>query len=327
VKTALLLIGLLFLGIFPAQAQNKPGEFVAQVNAPNAWVRSGPSEDAEAIASVFMDDPLLIVGRNLDGTWFEVRRPGRLNNLGWLHFTLLRWDFPQEQVPLTDLTTGLTGDKPLESDPGYAVYMLVGAQMLRLPFNGAPVGQVPYLVTIPVRARNQNGTWLLANYMGTEGWIPTMAARKLPDVMALPEQPGLPPISTSVLIIPRSVQIGEIEKLRSYVNFQRDFTFELEGFWSHVFNGDIMPCSPPQFVTAYQYESEQKRAFPELEYLVPRLGDGLDYVNHGISLMADCGVVNPKVALQGRDDAINARVVFDAMLGSLDNLEETIKNR
>src|SRR5205085_484144 len=84
-------------------------------------------------------------------------------------------------------------------------------------------------------------------------------------------------------------------------------------FWSHVFNGDIMPCSPPEFVTAYQYESEQKRAFPELEYLVPRLTDGLDYINHAITLMSTCGVVNPKVALLGRDDAINARVVLGAI--------------
>ncbi len=324
-KRGLLLIAFLMLGLLPAHAQSS--DFVAQVSAPNAWVRSAPTEDAEAIASVFMDDPLLVVGRNLDGTWFQVRRPGRLNNLGWVHYTLLRWGFKQEQLPLTDLTTGLTGDKPLDHDPGDAVYLLNEAQMLRLPFNGAEVGKVPYLVTVPVRARNQNGTWLLVNYLGVEGWINALTARKLPDVMALPEQPGLPPIATSVLVIPRSVQLSEIQKLRDYISFQRDFTFELEGFWSHVFGGDIMPCSPPEFVTAYQYESSQKRAFPELEYLVPRLGDGLDYVNHAITLMSTCGVVNPKLALLGRDDAINARVVFDATLGLLDNIESAIKNR
>lgn len=324
-----MLILIVCLGAGAASAQDATSEFRARVVAQDANVRALPTLESDVIASVFEDDTLEVVGRNLDGTWFEVRRPGRFNNLGWVHYTLLNWDFRAEFLPLTDTTTGLTGETLLEGDTGFAVYLYAETVMRRLPFDGERIGSVPFGVIVPVRGRNQNGSWLLVNYLGLEGWINIFYTRRLPDVMAVPEIPGLPPLEppTTALVIPPDVQVAEIQQFRDYILSHYDFTFELEGFWAKVFEGDVMPCEPPPFVEAYLYSTDDERAFPELEYLVPRLGEGLDYINHSIETMYTCGVVNPRLVITARNDAINARFVFQATLDVLDNMEYAIRNR
>jgi hypothetical protein len=87
----ILIAALQLSGTIVAQDSPKPFTMVVQVDS--AFVHAAPAEDAERIASVFEDNKLEAVGRNLDGTWFEVRRPGRLTNLGWIFNKMVDWDF------------------------------------------------------------------------------------------------------------------------------------------------------------------------------------------------------------------------------------------
>lgn len=313
-----------------AQTETEAGDFRAVVIAQSVNVRAAPSETAEVVASAFDDEQLEVIGRNLDGTWFEVRRPGRMNKLGWVAARLLNWDFQPEALPLTDLTTGLTGDSPLTADPGFAVYTLENIVMRAAPSTEAErILTVPFYSTVPVVARNQDASWLQLNYLGTVGWVAAFNTRQLDEALSLPEAPGLPPLpsfdpSTGIVIIPPEVQLAEVERMRSYVRQSRDLASTLEGFWAQVLKGEVMPCEPPPFVIDYLYSVENERAFPELPRYVPRLNEGIGFLNNSIDTLYTCGVVNPELVTYARNEAINSRVVFDATLDILDNIEAIV---
>jgi hypothetical protein len=326
-KGLMLVLVLIFLfGVVDAQESG----FTALVTVESAHVRAEPVETAESVASLYNGDELLVVGRNLDGTWFEVRRPGRLSNIGWVDASLLHGEFHAEDLPMTDTVTGMVGDTPVNRDPGFAGFILRETEMRQLPFNGRRMDRIiPVDVTVPVRGRNQNGSWLLVNYLGTEGWVSAFDVREIPGVMEIPEIPGLPPISVEeeTFVIPPQVQLNEIVEFKRYILSHYDFTYELEAFWAQVFRGDVMPCEPPPFVQDYLYSRQDARAFPELEFLVPRLGEGIGLINESIDAMYTCGAVNPRVVIQARNDSINARFVFDATLSIMDNIESRIRDR
>ena len=297
----------------------------ADVQVESAFVRALPSQDAEPTTSVFEDEILEIVGRNLDGFWFEVRRPGRMTNLGWIFNEMLDWDFNPEALPLTDFTTGLVGE-PLEGDPGYAVFLLENANLRRLPLIGeARVGLVPISSTVPVLLRNQDGSWVYVNYLGTEGWISNYSTRPIPNVLDIPIAPGLPPLPTAdIVIIPPEIQQAQLDRIREYVIVQRDFSANLSAFWYTVSNGTTMPCTPPPFVQDYLYSAQDVRELPELQRYVPRLGTANFYLNTSIELLTICGAFDVDVIRVARNNAINAQNIYDATLGFLDNVQELI---
>jgi len=327
------LVMLLFMtGIASAQEatpEAEAPELRASVRVESAFVRALPTLDAEVVGSVFEDNELVVVGRSLDGSWFQVRRPGRMANLGWILGTLIDWEFRAEDVPLTDFTVGVTGPTPLTADPGFAAYTLQGAVLRAEPLlTGADIGRVPFNIIVPVIARNQNSTWLQVNHLGNVGWINSVSVRRLPNRMDIPQAPNLPPLQNStVLIIPPEVQLAELDRLREYVTYHRNMTASLESFWAQVLLGEVMPCEPPPFAVEYLYSVDNERAVPELEYLVPRVTEALDDINASIDAMYTCGVVNPRIVLAARNNAINARLVLDASLGLVDNVEAIIRDR
>lgn len=326
---------LLLIGVTGAAAQEaaEPPVFEAFVSAQSANVRSAPAETAEVVGSVFSDEQLEVVGRNLDGTWFEVRRPGRMNKLGWMLTSLLDYTFLPELLPLTDLTTGLTGETPLEADPGFAIYTLGNLALRAEPSTEAEqIGIVSFFSTVPVVARNQDGSWLQVNYLGTVGWVAAFNTRQREDVLTVAVAPGLPPLPTfelapGIVIIPPEVQLAEVERMRAYVLESRALANQLESFWAIVLNGEVMPCEPPPFVLDYLYSQESERAFPELPRYVPRLNEGIGFLNNSIDTLYTCGVVNPDLVIYARNEAINSRVVFDATLDILDNIESIVRRR
>src|SRR5690349_23142803 len=102
-RKKLLILFLLALAFGQVRAQTqtqKPNDFHAVVQVDSAFARALPTEEADAVASLFRDEPLEVVSRNLDGSWFEVKRPGRLTNLGWVFNKLIDWDFKPEALPL-----------------------------------------------------------------------------------------------------------------------------------------------------------------------------------------------------------------------------------
>lgn len=330
----LLLTGLCLSGVSIAQddepiteaEDEEPLFFRVRVQVDSAFVRILPDPDEEAVASVFRDNILEVVGRNLDGTWFEVRRPGRLTNLGWIFNEMLDVEFDAEYLPLTDNSTGREGERTLEEDPGFAVFVREGVAMRQVPlFEGERIINIPPNTTVPVLARNQDGTWLRVHYRGYEGWIIAFATREIPNVMAIPQAMGLPPLQTiGVEIIPVEIQLAQVERLREYVTRARDLALNLENFWWQVYQGEVMPCEPPPFVVEYQITQVDVRQLPELRRYVPRTLQAVEYLNSAIEPLSICGVFNPDVVINARDSAINARLIFDNTLFLLDELEDNV---
>ena len=310
-----------------AQAQDKK-VFKATVKFDSAFARVLPSDSAKASASLFRDNRLEVISRNLDGSWFEVRRPGRLTNLGWVFNKVITWDFSPEELPLGDLNTGAVGPKPLTKAPAYGAYLKEGLALRESPIRSSPlIVNIPPLVTIPVMERNQDGSWLHVNYLGYDGWVISYAAR-IANIMALPEAKGLPPLTTiTVIVIPPEIQQAQIDRLRVFIVKQRDVAVLLESFWWDVFRGAVKPCDPPAAVLAYNYNDQDIRELPELDRLVPRVMDGITKINEAIQPLDTCGVLSPDVVAAARNDAINAKGILNAELERLAGIEKIVQDR
>jgi hypothetical protein len=306
-------------------AQDAP-PFRVTVGVDSAFVRAVPSQEADFVASVFKDNPLEVVGRNLDGTWFEVRRPGRLTNLGWLFNEMVEWDFRPEALPLTDLATGVIGPTRLAADPGYAIHVREGAAMRPQPYGlGERIVNLPPGVTVPLLERDPSGEWVRVNYLGYEGWIAGFNTRIPPYLMSISIAPGLPQLQTvAVDIIPPEIQLAQVQRMRDFVTPLRDLADFLASFWLQVARGEIMPCDAPGFVLEYLYSPADVRQLPELQRFAPRMNQGVGYLNDSITPLTDCGIIDPETARAARNDAINARTIFNATIGALDNLEENV---
>ena len=252
-----------------------------------------------------------------------------MSNLGWVTNDLIEWTFAPETLPLGDLSTGVTGSVPLSSAPSIGVYLEEAPILRELPLRtGRRIMTVPALIVVPVIARNQDSTWLQINYFGNQGWIYRGSIRERGDVdwSSLPVPPGLPPPDTvPVVIIPLEIQQAQIDRLRAFIGERRALAASLEAFWWSVYRGEIMPCDAPPEITDYPYEDEDVRELPELTRYVPRLSTGIEYLQAARQPFERCGIVAPSVAASARNRAINARVIFDATLQTLDNLETTLR--
>lgn len=330
VLLSLLIAGILGFASQVVSAQDSaPDHFVGTVRVESAFARVLPDFDAEATASIFEEEPLEVVARNLDGTWFEVRRPGRYNNLGWVFEGTLDWDFYPELLPLGDITTGLIGPNVLITPPEFAVFLgeqpILRSQPLRRSAPMQPYVDLPPSITVPVIARNQNGSWLYINYLGFQGWVVAFAGRDLPNVMAIPQAVNLPPLEdVPTVIIPVELQQAQIDRLRAFINERRGYAVSLEQFWWRVFRGEIMPCDAPPEFTTYPYTDADVQQLPELGRYVPRLNEAINYLQESRAPFLDCGIVRPATVIDARDAGINARLIFDATLQTLRNLEENV---
>lgn len=295
------------------------------VQVGSANIRAKPSLDSPEIGSVFLDDPLEVVGRNADGLWFEVRRPGRRTNLGWIFNEMVDWEFRPELLPLTDSETGVVGT-PLE-DIGFTVFVLQNAVMRDKPDRtGVRITTVPLLTTVPVVERNQDASWLKVNYLGQVGWIVGFIVRRPENIMDAPLGVGLPPIPPR-FIVPPEIQLSHVASLRDYINRSRDVATSLSYFWDTVAKGDTMPCQPPAFVTDYLVGDSDVQQLPELNRIVPRMSEAIDYINSSIDPLYTCGVLELKVVLTARADAINAGIILDNSLVQLANVESIIRSQ
>jgi hypothetical protein len=321
-----LLFALLLITGSAAQAAGYP--FTASVDVTSAFARALPAFDGEETASVFENERLEAVSRNLDGTWFEVRRPGRMNNLGWIYADALEWDFQPELLPLGDLTTGMIGPSPLTFTPEYAVFLVESPTLRTQPLRNSPRVPgviIPFSVTVPVISRNQDGSWLYINYLGYQGWVVAFAGRPLANVMDILPAPNLPPLeNVPTVVIPVEIQQAQIDRLRVFAQDRREYAAGLESFWWRVFRGEIMPCNAPPELLYYPYSDSDVRELPELGRLAPRIATGVDYLRTSQGLLLECGVVSPVSVVEARDSAINARIIFDATLEALLSVEDII---
>ena len=132
---------------------------------------------------------------------------------------------------------------------------------------------------------------------------------------------------STLIVIPPEIQQAQIDRLRAFIIKQRDQAVLLESFWWDVFRGAVKPCEPPAAILAYNYGDQDIRELPELDRLVPRVMDGIDYLNKSIHALDICGVLSPDVVGDARDDAINAKVVLNAELERLKGIEDIVQSR
>ncbi len=322
----LMMLILAMLSVTLVFAQDNEVSLELTVEADSAVVRSLPTRSADFVASTFRSDMLEAIGRNLDGQWFFVRRPGRMNTLGWISRSVVDFDFKPETLPLTDFTTGSTGEFTLSYDTGFSAFTLAEVNLRIQPLDGVRViTRIPFGTVLPVLERDQIGSWFLVNYLGTTGWVNAIYLRGVDDYQAIPIAGGLPEVQTAAtFIIPLDTQLSEIQEFRDYLNTQNSFAGQLADFWTLVLDYEVMPCEPPEFVNNYLYTRDDERAFPELEYLVPRLDAAIEFVNSAITPLYECGVKRTKIVLDAKNAALNASIIYDATLLSISNIETTI---
>jgi hypothetical protein len=297
----------------------------------SAFVREAPAFDANPIASVFRDDGLEVIGRNADGTFYQVRRPRRTEALGWISIEVIETPdgFAPEFLPLTDTVTGLTGDIPLP-DTDLAVFINEGVALRTLPDRqrGQLILNIPPSVIVPVIAGYRDNEWLRVNYLGNEGWIIGFTIRERDGLDVLPQITGIFPgdnVTLSALVVPPEIQREQLERVREYATARLVVATDLANFWFLVQQGEVLPCNPPASVVAYQYGGQDVRQLPELDRYVPRMNEGIGYLNESIAVLAQCGVIDPFTVNEARNDAINSRIILENTLVQLDNIEELIR--
>jgi hypothetical protein len=299
----------------------------AELQVESAFIHALPDLESEQVASVFENDRLEVIGRNVDGLWFLVRRPNRLYNLGWIFAELLDYDFAPERLPMLDSTTGLLGTSPI--NPNNIPVLLVAESNLRAePDLGADIlAVIPLGAILPATGRDTDALWIFVNYRGIEGWI-NSSVFQLPDnILDLPDltfDPNLPQLSAP--IIPPEIQLSQLQELGVYVQASHDVSNQLAPFWENVASGEVMPCEPPDFVQQYLVTHQDVRELPELNRFVPRLNQGITLLNQAIDPLYVCGVLMPEIVLEARNDAINATIIMADTLVRLDLLEDEIRD-
>ncbi len=297
------------------------------IEVESAFVRLLPDSDSEAVSSVFERDTLEIIGRNIDGLWFEVRRINRQFSLGWVRADLLDIDFQPETLPMTDFTTGVVGERAI-AEEHLAVYITAEANLRIEPVGTADiVAVVPLGAILPATGRDAAGSWLYVNYRGTEGWLNSSVFRRPANILDLPDVTFVDEdvAQLSALIIPPEIQLGQLETFRNFVLASQDTASRLVPFWENVLTGEVMPCEPPEFVQTYLITASDVQQLPELNRYVPRFNEGVLLLNESIDPLYVCGVLNSQTVSEARNDATNANIIMGATLEQLDLLEDLIR--
>lgn len=323
----ILFLLLSILCIPPTHAQEDDSKYRAVVFPESAIIRSLPSQDeGDFIASAYRSDVLEAVGINLDGTWFLVRRLGRMSNIGWMSRTVLDYDFMPETLPLLDAQTGAIGDFVLPDNIEATGFTLAEINLREQPNTGAPViTRIPFGIVLPVIQRQPNTNWFQVSYLGRVGWVDGNNLRGVEIIQIVVTDTGDPNVpQASTLVIPLSVQLDEIQQFRDYLSAQNTFANDLSSFWNEVYNFETMPCDAPPFVQDYLYTQNDERAFPELEYLVPRLDTATDFINAAIEPLYECGVKGTFLVIEAKNNATNAAIIYSSTLNAIANIEAQI---
>lgn len=308
-----------FFLIFPAivDAQEIP-YFPVRLAAESAFVRAAPSLDAPAVASVFADDALRAVGRNVDGTWFQVARPE-----GWIYRASLTYAFDPALLPLTDLTTGVEGETPVV-DSGFTVQLIDDAALRARPERAAQaVADIPIYALLPALERTPDNQWILVNYRGHTGWLPQFLARYTFAIADVPISPEFvdDPRYPAVTLIPVERQLAQIDRLLAYIEPLDQLADGVANYWNGLRRGQILECQPHTEVIPYYTITQQDLTeLPELRQQDRRLREAVDDLNAALALTQTCGIVVTIDFNAAYADAMNARSIFRLVRGRMDAL-------
>jgi hypothetical protein len=318
----------ILFAVFTATAlAQEAREYTLQVVPDSAFIRFAPDEEAEAISSVFANDSLTAVGRNIDGEWIEVRRPGRTSGGGWIARRVTAFTFAVGQLPITDLTTGLTGDEPVV-DTGFSILMISEGTLRAAP--GRYSGQVAIIsvnLTLPVLERTPDNQWLRINYRGTVGWIAEFTTHPNGDVNAVPISPEYSgdPQFAALEIIPVEVQVTQIDELLSYLRPLSAVAADVTHYWKMMSQGETMECMPPAGNYGY-YTSTQRdiTELPELRRQRRLLTQAVDDLNTAIATMQRCGVYTQTEIRGAYGNSLNAMSIFQLVIERMENQREVL---
>jgi hypothetical protein len=323
-KLALFILVTLFTA--PALAQ-EAREYTLQVVPDSAFIRATPDEDAEVVGSVFANDSLTAVGRNIDGEWIEVRRPGRTTGGGWIARRVTAFTFNVGQLPITDLTTGLIGDEPVV-DTGFSILMISEGTLRAAPDRySSQLDIIPVNLTLPVLERTPDNQWLRINYRGTVGWIAEFTTHPNGDLNAMPISPEYSddPQFAAFEIIPVEVQVAQIDDLLNYLSPLSVIAADVTHYWKMMSQGETMECLPPAGNFAY-YTATQRdiTELPELRQQRRLLTLAVDDLNAAIATMGRCGVYTQTEIRAAYADALNAMSIFQLVIERMENQREVL---
>jgi hypothetical protein len=318
-KLALFILVMLFAArVFAQEAR----EYTLQVVPDSAFLRITPDEEAEAVGSVFANDSLTAVGRNIDGEWIEVRRPGRTTRGGWIARRVTAFTFNVGQLPITDLTTGLIGNEPVV-DTGFSVLMISEGTLRAAPDRySAQLDIVPVNLTLPVLERTPDNQWLRINYRGTDGWIAEFTTHPNGDVNAVTISPEYSndPQFAAMEIIPIEVQVAQIDDLLNYVRPLSTVAADVTHYWKMMSQGETMECLPPAGNFAYYSPTQRDiTELPELRRQRRLLTQAVDDLNAAIATMQRCGVYTQTEIRGAYGNSLNAMSIFQLVIERMEN--------
>lgn len=309
----------------PTEEQEDTPVFTVQVVVDSLIIRSLPTTESEIAGSAFEDEILVAIGRDATGLWFEVRRPGTEFSAGWVFRRNVQFTFEVARLPITDLTTGVTGETPV-FDSGVSVLILTEAALRDRPStSGNQIGIVPILVTVPVIERTPDSRWLFINYLGTTGWIAEFLTSTTADLTSLPVNAAFGGNFIQLEIIPVEVQLAQAQRLRDYLLPNRDLANSIADYWSLMQTGEVIPCQPiTNSVPFFSLTARDIVELPELRRFTRNLTLAVNDLNESIEATQRCGVYTSEEISQAYANAINARGIFNAALQTLDNVEAVI---
>lgn len=319
---------LILLLVFPLLAAAQ-SEYVLQVIADSAFLRAAPALDAAAAASVFENDSLIAIGRNVDGEWLQVSRPGNRSQTGWVTRRLVAFTFEVAQLPLTDLTTGVTGPEPVVNT-GVSVLLLGEATLRTAPGRNAPRADVvPANLTLPVIERTPDNQWLKINFRGTTGWIAEFVTRtsaNLNDAPISPEYAGSSQFA-ALEHIPPELQLAQVDRLLTYVKPAHETAAGVATYWKMLAQGETMACTPSERVSHFVNSARDLVELPELRRQERVLQQAVDDLNSAIDAMHRCGIYLPNEIAVAYAGALNAQAIFNTVIIRMENLREHIADR
>jgi len=288
----------------------------------SAFIRELPLETGTAVASVFENDFLDAIGRNADGTWIQVRRPGREISLGWIARRLIVINFDVTLLPLTDVEAGLIGDEPI-IDIGYAIFIPSDSFLRDDAVNNAnEILVIPASSTVPVLERTQDLRWVKVNYLGVIGWVSAFNFISSIDLSVLPVAPETQRALANIEIIPPEVQMAQAIRLRTYTQPLYDISNEVAIFWGRLLEGEVRQCAPPTGNYAMiQIVPRDIVELPELRGASRLLPVALADLNASIETMQRCGVYSANELSRAYAQALNARLIFNSTLSQMENVE------
>lgn len=305
-----------------------PNDYVLRVFVDSAFVRALPDFDAHPAASVYENSNLVAVGRNVDGTWFEARRPGQNENAGWISYEVVLYSFDVGDLPMTDLTTGVDGSQPVY-DTGFST-LIISEAVLRIdPARDAEqLAVLPVHLTLPVLDRTADNQWLRVNYRGTVGWVGEFLTRPKQDWQDIPVNQEYTVGYLPIAVIPLEVQLEQLGSFRDYVMPILEQSEGLSDFWGLVSSGQVVPCDPVSGdYVFYPVTPRDIVELPELRNQERLVRQAITSINDSIAAMQRCGVYLPDELTRAYAQAINARGILRVVVIYLDNLEETLLAR